>query len=141
MWRVYGRDRVCVAVVTTVGNLRAIFSDEPGAVVGSVVYEQLPKEIADIHTLFFHKRNEYAEEREVRSVNVLAAAARDRYVQKALTAAQLDGLLTEIVSGPGMRETMSDALLQTVQSRFSALGLSFDPERLKKTSLDRDLLT
>jgi hypothetical protein len=139
MWRVYGRDPFAVAIVTTVGALRNIFTSESTRI-GQVVYSSLPLKVCDVHTLFFHKREEYRDEREVRSVRVIQEATTDRFLMQPLTAEQMDALLSRIVVAPGMRRTMYDTLLAVIQNRFALLNRAFEASRLQHSSLDRDLL-
>lgn len=139
MWRVYGRDPFAVAIATTVGALRNIFASESTRI-GHVVYSPLPQNVRDVHTLFFHKREEYRDEREVRSVRVIQEATTDRFLMQPLMAEQMDALLARIVVAPGMRRTMYDTLLAVIQNRFALLSLPFEASRLRHSSLDRDLL-
>lgn len=141
MWRIYGGDEFAVAIATTVKALRSVFEGNTLAMVGNVNYEPLPRDIDSIHTLFFHKRPEYKEEREIRSVHVLSEATTERSIAQALTPLQLDQLLAHLITAPGMRQTMFDTILATVQTKFRDLKLEFNPSRLRRSALDSELLS
>jgi len=140
MWRIYGSDDYAVAIATTVGALRDALQRRGEVRVGEVAYEPLPSVIPDIFTLFFHKRHEYKSEQEIRSIQVSLNPVPEPYQMQSLDPLQLDALLNKIVVAPRMRQTMYDTVLQSIQSRFTALGLTFDPGRMQRSSLEQDLL-
>lgn len=140
MWRVYGGDEFAVAISTTVGALRAAFSESANVRIASVAYSPMPIHINDAHTLFFHKRKEYIHENEIRSVQVFASPVPERYHLGLLSAEQMDALFATIVAAPGMRPTMFKSLLSLVKAQFASRELSFDDSRLRHSDLDNDLL-
>lgn len=140
MWRIYARDTFGVAVVTTLGALRQVFEGAENVRIGGVAYEPLPAAVRDVHTLFFHKRAEYSDEREIRSVNVVEQPFTDRYPSISMSPATMDLLIRRVVAAPSMHNTMFKSLLKIIQTQFSLEGLIFDPDRLCHSTLDGDLV-
>lgn len=140
MWQIYARDHFGVAVVTTVGALKQAFENAENVLIGEVSYEELPTVVADTHKLFFHKRAEYKDECEIRSVNVLQDPITDAHPMISLPPSTMDKLLAKVVAAPGMQNTMFLSLLSILQMQFSALGLTFNSDRLRRSDLDDDLV-
>jgi hypothetical protein len=140
MWRIYGRDPFAVAIATSVGALRSILAGQTTTRVGAVAYRPLPAVVQDAHTLFFHKREEYQAEQEIRSIYVSQQPLDGRFLMWPLAPEQLDALLSKIIVAPAMRPTMYDTLLAVVKGKFESLGLAFDSSRMTPSSLDRDVL-
>jgi hypothetical protein len=140
MWQIYARDHFGVAVVTTLGALRQAFENAENVVIGEVTYDRLPPVVADTHKLFFHKRAEYRDECEIRSVNVLPDPITDPHPMITLPPNTIDSLFANVVAAPGMQNTMFSSLLRILQTQFSALGLTFNGDRLRHSDLDDDLV-
>jgi hypothetical protein len=78
MWNLYGRAGESVAVETTVGALRRVLGRADAQLrVERMRYDPMRGEISDLHELFFHKRREYQDEREIRSVQVFDGPLKD----------------------------------------------------------------
>jgi hypothetical protein len=140
MWRVYGSDSFAVAIETTVGALRNAFSASANAVIGGVEYSPLPSEVNSVHELFFHKRPEFATEREIRSVHVFQERLPGAAVPQRLSAPQMNILLSRIIAAPGMRETMYNSLRSLVAALFEGQGITFNVDRFQRSALDNDQL-
>jgi hypothetical protein len=140
MWRIYARDTFGVAVVTTLGALKQVFTSIDSARIQPISYVALPPRVPDVHSLFFHKRAEYSDECEIRTVNVSDQAFIEPYPSIVLSHDNLDGLLGSVVAAPGMSKTMFDSLYNIIEMQFRLLGLMFSKERLRHSSLDDDLV-
>ncbi len=140
MWRIYGADSFAVAIETTVGALRSALAASANVAIGGVEYTTLPQKLDTIHELFFHKRPEFATEREIRSVQVFPQVLSGPVHLQALSAQQIDGLLASVIVAPGMRETMRNTLLALIVGLLQGQGLTFDPARFRRSSLDSERL-
>ncbi len=140
MWRIYGRDPFAIAISTTYGAVRAVFEDSPAVRIGPISYDHLPPIVDDIHTLFFHKRTEYSDEREVRTIQVFPAPVIERFPMAPVTAEQMNNLLAQLIAAPGMHPTMFTSILNIVKAQFDSMDLPFANDRLRRSDLDDDLL-
>lgn len=140
MWRVYGADSFAVAVETTVGALRRALSDAPNVVVGGVEYSALPNAINSVQELFFHKRPEFSNEREIRSVALYPERITGPVVIQSLQPEVLDELLGSVIVAPQMRATMVNTLRGIIQGIFRGNDRHFDSNRLRQSSLDAEQL-
>jgi hypothetical protein len=140
MWRIYARDTFGVAVVTTLGALKQVFRGIDSVRIRSVSYVELPSQVPDVHSLFFHKRAEYSDECEIRTVNVSDQPFIEAYPSIVLSPNNLNALLGSVVAAPGMSKTMFDSLYNIIEMQFRLLGLAFSPERLRQSTLDDDLV-
>lgn len=140
MWRVYGADAFAVAVETTVGALRGALANAGNVVVGGVEYAPLPARVESLHELFFHKRPEFASEREIRSVQVFLDRIPGAVQIHALSPEQLDALLAQVIVAPQMRETMVNTLRALIQGSFNGSGRHFDAARLRRSNMDAEQL-
>ena len=139
MWNVYGRTGESVAIETTVGALREVLRREGQVRIERMRYEPMHGEIDDIATLFFHKRREYKEEREIRSVQVFAQPLREPIVDQPLTLDDLNALIRRIILAPDSRRTFIDAVKHVVESVFAFEGKHFTGE-ICGSALDQDLV-
>jgi hypothetical protein len=139
MWNVYGRTGESVAVETTVGALRKVLSREGDTRIERMRYEPMQGEIPDIHTLFFHKRREYKEEREIRSVQVFSNPMEEPIFDQRLSLDDLNTLMKRIILAPDSRETFIDAVNRIVHSVFAYDHKRFTGE-ICGSSLDDDLV-
>lgn len=139
MWNVYGRSGESVAIETTVGTLREILSRNGDARVERMRYSPMRGEIADLHTLFFHKRREYKEEREIRSVQIFSEPLPDRIAEHRVDARDLNKLMRKIVLAPDSRKTFQDAMERVVGAIFWAGGGRYTGE-ICRSVLDEDLV-
>lgn len=139
MWNVYGRSGESVAIETTVGALRAVLARAGEARVERMRYDPLQGEIADVHTLFFHKRREYKEEREIRSVQIFPEPLEEPIVDQRLSPGDLNVLMKRIILAPDSRDTFVDAINQIVEAVFAYNGKRYEGE-ICGSSLDEDLI-
>lgn len=139
MWNVYGRTGESVAVETTVGALRGVLSREGETRVERMRYDPMEGEIADIHTLFFHKRREFKDEREIRSVQVFSRPMEDPIFDQRLSLDDLNALIKRIILAPDSRNTFIDAVKRIVNSVFAYDKKRFTGEICGST-LDEDLV-
>lgn len=139
MWNVYGRSGESVAIETTVGALRELLGRQGEAWVERMKYEPMEGEIADLHSLFFHKRREYKEEQEVRSLQVFEHELREPIVDLRLSLDDLNVLVRRIVLAPDSRKTFVEAVHRTVHAMFALEKNSFRGEICRST-LDEDLV-
>jgi len=139
MWSVYGRTGESVAIETTVGALRELLGREGEVRIERMRYEPMRGEIDDIATLFFHKRREYKEEREIRSVQVFKEPLKDSIVDQRLSLDDLNRLIRRIILAPDSRQTFIESVNHIVESVFA-----FDNKRFSGqicgSSLDEDLV-
>lgn len=139
MWNVYGRSGESVAIETTVGALREILSREGETRVERMRYDPMDGRIDAIHTLFFHKRREYKDEREIRSVQVFERPMDGSIVDQRVSLDDLNRLIKRIILAPDSRRTFIDAVKRIVQSVFAYDGKAFTGE-ISGSSLDEDLV-
>jgi hypothetical protein len=139
MWNVYGRTGESVAVETTVGALRAVLSRGGEVRIERMRYEPMRGEIGDVHTLFFHKRREYKDEREIRSVQVFSKPMDEPIVDQRLSLDDLSTLMKRVILAPDSRDTFIDAVNRIVHSVFAYDGRRFTGEICSST-LDEDLV-
>jgi hypothetical protein len=139
MWNVYGRSGESVAIETTVGVLRELLGREGEVRIERMRYEPMRGNIDDIATLFFHKRREYKEEREIRSVQVFKEPLKDTIVDQRLSLDDLNTLIRRIVLAPDSRQTFIEAVKHIVESVFSFEDKRFTGE-ICGSSLDEDLV-
>lgn len=139
MWSVYGRSGESVAIETTVGALRAALSRGGETRIERMRYEPMKGEIADVHTLFFHKRREYKEEREIRSVQVFAKPLEGLIADQQLSPDDLNALIKRIILAPDSRRTFIEAVRRVVDSVFRFEGRRFAGE-IASSALDQDLI-
>jgi hypothetical protein len=140
MWRIYARDTFGVAVVTTLGALKQVFQGIDSVRIRPVNYVALPAQVPDVHSLFFHKRAEYSDESEIRTVNVSDQPFIEAYPSIALSPGNLNALLASVVAAPGMSKTMFDSLYNIIEMQFRLLALTFPRGRLRHSTLDDDLV-
>lgn len=139
MWSVYGRSGESVAIETTAGALRELLGREGHVRVERMRYEPLQGEIDDIATLFFHKRREYKEEREIRSVQVFPEPLEEQIVDQRLSLDDLNALVRRIILAPDSRQTFIDAVKHLVASVFAFDRKEFSGE-ICGSALDEDLV-
>ncbi len=139
MWNVYGRTGESVAIETSVGVLRELLSRKGEVRIERMRYEPMKGEIDDIATLFFHKRREYKEEREIRSVQVFKEPLEGTIVDQRLSLDDLNALIRRIILAPDSRQTFINAVKHTVESIFAFEGKRFKGE-ICGSSLDEDLI-
>ena len=139
MWNVYGRTGESVAIETTVGALRELLGREGQVRIERMRYEPMRGAVDDIAELFFHKRREYKEEREIRSVQVFPEPLEDTIVDQRLSLDDLNMLIGRIVLAPDSRQTFIDAVKHIVESVFAFEGKKFSGE-ICGSSLDEDLV-
>ncbi|HET6894132.1 MAG TPA: hypothetical protein VFH72_02020 [Candidatus Baltobacteraceae bacterium] len=139
MWNVYGRTGESVAIETTVGALRDVLEREGQVRIERMRYEPMRGDIDDIATLFFHKRREYKEEREIRSVQVFDKPLKDSIVDQRLSLDDLNTLVRRIILAPDSRQTFIDAVKHIVESVFAFNGKRFAGE-ICGSALDEDLV-
>lgn len=139
MWNVYGRSGESVAIETTVGALREVLARAGEARVERMRYDPLQGEIADVHTLFFHKRREYKEEREIRSVQIFSEPLEEPIVDQRLSPGDLNVLMKRIILAPDSRDTFVDAINQIVKAVFAYNDKRYEGE-ICGSSLDEDLI-
>lgn len=139
MWSVYGRTGESVAVETTVGALRKVLSRESEPRIERMRYEPMQGEIADIHTLFFHKRREYKDEREIRSVQVFLNPMEEPIVDQRVSLDDLNTLMKRIILAPDSRHTFVDAVKRIIHSVFAYEGKEFTGD-ISSSALDEDLV-
>jgi hypothetical protein len=139
MWSVYGRSGESVAIETTVGALRNVLSREGEVRIERMRYEPMQGEIDNLHTLFFHKRREYKDEREIRSVQVFAKPMEGAILDQRLSLDDLNGLVKRIILAPDSRKTFIDAVKRIVRSIFGEEGKEFTGE-IRSSALDADLV-
>ena len=139
MWNIYGRTGESVAIETTVGALRDLLGREGQVRIERMRYEPMRGEIDDIATLFFHKRREYKEEREIRSVQVFDEPLKDSIVDQRVSLDDLNALIRRIILAPDSRQTFIDAVTQIVERVFAFEGKRFKGE-ICGSALDQDLI-
>jgi hypothetical protein len=139
MWNVYGRTGESVAIETTVGALRDVLVREGQVRIERMRYEPMRGDIDDIATLFFHKRREYKEEREIRSVQVFDEPLKETIVDQRLSLDDLNKLVRRIILAPDSRQTFIDAVKHIVESVFAFDGKRFAGE-ICGSALDADLV-
>jgi hypothetical protein len=139
MWNVYGRTGESVAVETTVGALRKVLSRKGEPRIERMRYEPMQGEIDNIHTLFFHKRREYKEEREIRSVQVFSKPLEDPIFDQHVSLDDLNTLMKRIILAPDSRDTFIDAVTRIVNSVFAYEDKRFTGE-ICSSALDEDLV-
>lgn len=139
MWSVYGRTGESVAIETTVGRLRRVLGRAGEVRVERMRYEPMRGEIDDIASLFFHKRREYKEEREIRSVQVFQEPLEEPIVDQRLSLDDLNAFITRIILAPDSRETFISAVRHVVESVFAFDGKRF-AGKISGSSLDEDLV-
>lgn len=139
MWSVYGRTGESVAIETTVGDLRAVLERQGKVRIERMRYEPMRGEIDDLATLFFHKRREYKEEREIRSVQLFDRPIAETIVDQRLSLDDLNRLVKRIILAPDSRRTFVDAVEHVVESVFAFEGSRFAGE-IAGSALDEDLI-
>ena len=139
MWNIYGRTGESVAIETTVGSLREVLAREGEARVERMRYEPMQGEIGDVHTLFFHKRREYKEEREIRSVQIFSKPLSGPIVDQQLSLDDLNRLIKRIILAPDSRKTFVNSVKHIVEAVFAYNGKRYHGE-ICGSSLDEDLI-
>ena len=139
MWSIYGRSGESVAIETTVGALREVLRREGHVRIERMRYEPMRGEIDDIATLFFHKRREYKDEREIRSVQLFEKPLEDSIVDQRLSLDDLNTLIKRLILAPDSRQTFIDAVKHVVESVFAFNGKHFAGE-IAGSALDEDLV-
>lgn len=139
MWNVYGRSGESVAIETTVGALRALLGREGEARIERMRYEPMQGEIGDVHTLFFHKRREYKEEREIRSVQIFSKPLTEPIVDQPLSLDDLNTLVKRIILAPDSRKTFVASVKHVVEAVFAYEDKHYAGE-ISGSSLDEDLI-
>lgn len=139
MWSVYGRTGESVAIETTVGALREVLQREGKVRIERMRYEPMRGPIDDIATLFLHKRREYREEREIRSVQVFDQPLPESILDQRLSLDDLNTLVKRIILAPDSRQTFIDAVKRIVESVFAFDGKQFAGE-IAGSALDEDLV-
>jgi hypothetical protein len=139
MWNIYGRSGESVAIETTVGALRELLGREGQVRIERMRYEPMSGQVDDVSELFFHKRREYKEEREIRSVQVFNEPLRDTIVDQRLSLEDLNMLIRRIILAPDSRQTFIDAVKHVVESVFAFSGKRFRGE-ICGSALDEDLI-
>jgi hypothetical protein len=139
MWNLYGRSGESVAIETTVGALRELLGREGKVRIERMRYEPMQGEIDDIATLFFHKRREYKEEREIRSVQVFEKPLPDTIVDQRLSLDDLNRLIRRIILAPDSRQTFVEAVKHIVDSVFAFEKKRFNGD-ITGSALDQDLI-
>lgn len=139
MWSIYGRSGESVAIETTVGALRNLLRREGKVRIERMRYEPMRGQIDDIATLFFHKRREYKEEREIRSVQVFEHPLREPIFDQRLSLDDLNTLVKRIILAPDSRQTFIEAVKHVVESIFAFDGKRFAGE-ISGSALDEDLV-
>jgi hypothetical protein len=102
-------------------------------------YEPMQGEIGDVHTLFFHKRREYKEEREIRSVQIFSKPLTEPIVDQALSLDDLNTLIKRIILAPDSRKTFVESVKHVVEAVFAYDGKRYEGE-ICGSSLDEDLI-
>lgn len=139
MWNVYGRTGESVAIETSVGALRNVLCREGEVRIERMRYEPMHGQIEDVATLFFHKRREYKEEREIRSVQVFPHPLEDAIVDQRLSLDDLNTLIRRIILAPDSRTTFIEAVKHIVESVFAFENKRFGGE-ICGSALDQDLI-
>lgn len=139
MWNIYGRSGESVAIETTVGALREVLRREGHVRIERMRYEPMRGDVGDIAELFFHKRREYKEEREIRSVQVFDEPIAKPIVDQRLSLDDLNRLVRRIILAPDSRQTFIEAVKHIVESVFAFDGKRFAGE-ICGSSLDEDLV-
>jgi hypothetical protein len=139
MWKIYGRTGESVAVETTVGELREVLRRAGDTRIERMRYEPMRGEVADLHTLFFHKRREYKDEREIRSVQIFDRPLSEPIFDQPLSLDDRNALMRRIILAPDSRQTFVHAVKQIVASVFAYEGGSYTGE-ICGSSLDEDLI-
>ena len=139
MWSVYGRSGESVAIETTVGALRDVLSREGDVRIERMRYGPMDGEVGDVHTLFFHKRREYRDEREIRSVQVFRTAMSEPIFDQRVSLDDLNTLVKRIILAPDSRTTFIDAVNRVVNAVFALENKRFAGE-ICGSSLDEDLV-
>ncbi len=139
MWNIYGRTGESVAIETSVGALRTVLARAGEVRIERMRYEPMRGDIDDVATLFFHKRREYNEEREIRSVQVFDEPLEDTIVDQRLSLDDLNALVKRIILAPDSRETFIDAVRHVVESVFAFENERFAGE-IARSALDVDLV-
>jgi hypothetical protein len=139
MWSIYGRTGESVAIETTVAALHEILSRKGDVRIERMRYEPMRGEVSDLHTMFFHKRIEYREEDEIRSVQVFSQPLQDAIVDQRISLDDLNLLIKRIILAPHSRATFVEAVNQIVESLFARENKRFTGE-ICSSSLDEDLV-
>jgi hypothetical protein len=139
MWNVYGRAGESVAVETTVAALRSVLARQGEVHIERMRYEPMKGDIADVHTLFFHKQREYKDEREIRSVQIFSEPLEEPVLDQQLSIDDLNGLMRRIILAPDSRRTFTDAVKRIVESVFARERAEYTGE-ICASSLDEDLV-
>jgi hypothetical protein len=139
MWNVYGRAGESVAVETTVAALRSVLARQGEVHIERMRYEPMKGDIADVHTLFFHKQREYKDEREIRSVQIFSEPLEEPVLDQQLSIDDLNGLMRRIILAPDSRGTFTDAVKRIVESVFARERAEYTGE-ICASALDEDLV-
>lgn len=139
MWSVYGRAGESVAIETTVDALRSLLGRSGEAWIERMQYKPMEGEVADVKTLFFHKRREYKEEQEIRSVQVFDQPLEDSIVDQRLSPDDLNALVRRIILAPDSRATFVEAVNRIVTATFALDGKKYRGE-ICRSVLDEDLI-
>ncbi|HEY9179377.1 MAG TPA: hypothetical protein VIO32_01580 [Candidatus Baltobacteraceae bacterium] len=139
MWNVYGRTGESVAIETTAGALREILARAGDVRIERMRYEPMQGQIDDIAELFFHKRREYKEEREIRSVQVFPEPLKEPIVDQRLSLDDLNRFVRRIILAPDSRQTFIEAVKHVVDSVFDFEEKHFHGE-ICGSALDEDLI-
>ena len=139
MWNVYGRAGESVAVETTVGALRNVLARQGDLRIERMRYEPMKGEIDTLHALFFHKRREYRDEREIRSVQIFSEPLKEQILDQELSLDDRNALMRRIILAPDSRHTFVDALRRIVESVFAFEHSRYTGE-IVGSSLDLDVI-
>jgi len=102
-------------------------------------YTPMEGEINDVKTLFFHKRREYKEEQEIRSVQVFDHPREEPIVDQRVSSDDLNALVKRIILAPDSRETFVEAVNRIVKATFALDNKTFAGE-ICRSVLDDDLV-
>jgi hypothetical protein len=92
-----------------------------------------------LHTLFFHKRGEFRDEREIRSVQIFDQPLNEPVFDQKLSLDDRNALMRRIILAPDSRQTFVNAVKQLVHSVF-AYGNGRYTGQICGSSLDEDLI-
>ncbi len=139
MWNIYGRSGESVAIETTVGALREMLARNGEVRIERMRYEPMEGEISDIHKIFFHKRREYKEEQEIRSVQIFRQPIDGPIVDQQLSLDDLNALVRRIILAPDSRPTFIDAVKKLVTAVFALERKRFGGQ-IDRSVLDEELV-
>jgi hypothetical protein len=117
-----------------VGALRSAFKGVDGVQIGRVEYATLPRLIDSPHELFFHKRQEFSTENEIRTVRVFRERLPHAVSAQILSGSKMNALLENLIAALGMRDTMCDSLRTLVVGLFRGVGIDYEPNRFRRSA-------